>query len=54
VAIAAAKAPAQLGDSMQRLVRMVEQGRCPGDDFADQVIEHGLAPTVGRLAQGEL
>lgn len=54
VAIAAAKAPAELGDSMQRLVSMVEQGRCPGDDFADQVIEHGLAPTVRRLAQGEL
>ncbi|OBK33545.1 ergothioneine biosynthesis glutamate--cysteine ligase EgtA [Mycobacterium sp. 1165196.3] len=54
VAIAAAKAPAELGDSMQRLVRMVEQGRCPGDDFADQVIEHGLAATVRLLAQGEL
>lgn len=54
VALAAAKAPAELGESMQRLVRLVEQGRCPGDDFADQVIEHGLTPTVGRLAQGEL
>jgi glutamate--cysteine ligase len=38
---------------MQRLVRLVDQGRCPGDEFSDQVIEHGLAPTVARLAQGE-
>ena len=52
-AVAAAKAPAELGDSMQRLVRFVDQGRCPGDEFSDQVIEHGLAPTVARLAQGE-
>ena len=54
LAVAAAKAPAELGDSMQRLVRLVDQGRCPGDEFSDQVIEHGLAPTVARLAQGEL
>ena len=54
VAVAAEKAPAELGESMQRLVRSVDQGRCPGDDFADEVIEHGIAPVVARLAQGGL
>ncbi|MBV8789876.1 MAG: ergothioneine biosynthesis glutamate--cysteine ligase EgtA [Mycobacterium sp.] len=54
VAVAAERAPAEIGESMQRLVRSVEQGRCPGDDFADEVIEHGIAPTVARLAQGGL
>ena len=46
--------PAELDDAMQRLLRNVEQGRCPGDDFSDQVIEHGIAPTVARLARGGL
>lgn len=57
VAIAAEKAPAELGDAMQRLVGLVEQGRCPGDEFADRVIEHGVAAEVSRAArpaQGEL
>lgn len=54
VAVAAEKAPAELSEPMQRLIRYVEQGRCPGDDFSDQVIEHGLARTVTRLAQGGL
>ncbi len=54
VAVAAEKAPAELRDPIQRLVRSVERGRCPGDDFADQVIEHGIAPMVARLAQGGL
>ena len=52
VAVAAEKAPAELTDAMQLLVSGVEQGRCPGDDFSDQVIEHGIAPVVARLAQG--
>jgi glutamate--cysteine ligase len=51
VAVAAERAPAGLGDSMQRLVRGVEQGRCPGDDFSDQVIEHGIAATVSEAAR---
>jgi glutamate--cysteine ligase len=54
VAVAAEKAPAELTDAMQRLIRNVEQGRCPGDDFSDQVIERGIAPAVARLAQGGL
>jgi glutamate--cysteine ligase len=52
VAAAAERAPAELTDAMQRLIRRVEQGRCPGDDFSDQVIEHGIAATVAKLAQG--
>ena len=51
VAVAAEKAPAELNDAMERLVRCVEKGRCPGDDFADQVIEHGIAAEVSRVAQ---
>ncbi len=58
VALAAERLPdtrgAQLADSMRRLVALVEQGRCPGDDFADQVIELGIAPTVARLARGKV
>jgi glutamate--cysteine ligase len=57
VAVAAANAPTELTEAMQRLIRTVEQGRCPGDDFADQVIEHGVAATVSaaaRLDQGGL
>ena len=57
VAVAAEMAPAELTGSMDRLVRAVEQGRCPGDCFSDQVIEHGIAATVSdaaRLARGGL
>jgi glutamate--cysteine ligase len=54
VAVAAEKAPAELSDTVERLVRSVEQGRCPGDDFSDQVIDHGIAATVAQLAQGGL
>jgi len=54
VAVAAEKAPAELSDTVERLVRSVEQGRCPGDDFSDQVIDHGIAAKVAQLAQGGL
>lgn len=53
VAAAAQRAPVELTETMQRLVSNVERGRCPGDDFADQVIEHGITPAVARLARGE-
>ncbi|ORV90720.1 ergothioneine biosynthesis glutamate--cysteine ligase EgtA [Mycobacterium interjectum] len=52
MAIAAERAPAQLTESMQLLASGVERGRCPGDDFSDRVIEHGIAPVVARMAQG--
>jgi glutamate--cysteine ligase len=51
VAAAAEHAPAELTDAMQRLIRNVEQGRCPGDDFSDQVIEHGIAAEISRVAR---
>ncbi len=54
VAAAAERVPAELEESMQQLVRSVEQGRCPADDFSDRVVEHGIAPAVTQLAQGEL
>src|SRR5438132_1288157 len=42
LAAAAEQAPAELTDAMARLIRCVERGRCPGDEFSDQVIEHGI------------
>jgi glutamate--cysteine ligase len=54
VAAAAERVPAPLKDAMQQLVEAVERGHCPADDFSDRVIAHGIAPTVSRLAQGEL
>ncbi|MDI3313481.1 MAG: ergothioneine biosynthesis glutamate--cysteine ligase EgtA [Mycobacterium sp.] len=49
---AAARAPAELSETMHRLVCTVERGRCPADEFARQAITHGVAPAVTRLAQG--
>jgi glutamate--cysteine ligase len=37
---------------MANLLAQVEQGRCPADDFADQVVDHGLAPAVSQLVKG--
>ncbi|BBX75800.1 ergothioneine biosynthesis glutamate--cysteine ligase EgtA [Mycobacterium shinjukuense] len=54
LAIAARRVPAELADPMHRLLDDVERGRCPADDFSDRVIEHGIAPTVTRLARGGL
>ena len=51
VMVAADRAPAELTDGMDRLVRAVEQGRCPGDRFSERVIEHGIAATVSDAAQ---
>lgn len=54
VQTAAERAPAVLAESMDLLVRSVEQGRCPADDFADRAVTHGIAGAVTQLAQGEL
>ncbi|MEO3758510.1 ergothioneine biosynthesis glutamate--cysteine ligase EgtA [Mycobacterium sp. B14F4] len=51
---AAERAPAELEESMQQLVRSVDQGRSPADDFADRVVTYGIAPAVAQLAQGEM
>lgn len=53
VQAAAERAPAELEESMQQLMRSVEQGRSPADDFSDRVVKHGIAPAVIELAQGE-
>jgi glutamate--cysteine ligase len=50
---AAERAPAELQESMQQLVRSVEQGRCPADDFADRAVRYGISPAVSQLAKGE-
>jgi glutamate--cysteine ligase len=53
VRAAAERAPAEVEESMQRLVRSVEQGRSPADDFSDRVVRNGIATAVTELAQGE-
>ena len=53
VAIAAERAPAGLDEGMRRLADAVAQGRCPADEFADRVVESGIAATVTALALGE-
>jgi glutamate--cysteine ligase len=54
VQTAADRAPAELEESMQRLVCSVEQGRCPADDFSDRAVKYGIGPAVSQLARGEL
>jgi glutamate--cysteine ligase len=51
---AADRAPAGVEESMGLLVRSVEQGRCPADDFADRAVSYGIAGAVTQLARGEL
>jgi glutamate--cysteine ligase len=53
VAVAAERVPAGLEEPMQRLVAAVERGRCPADDFSDQVIANGVEAAVSKLALGE-
>ena len=52
VQTAAERAPAELRESMRQLVRSVEQGRCPADDFSDRAVRYGIASAVSQLAQG--
>ena len=54
VQTAAERAPAELQESMQQLVRSVEKGRCPADDFSDRAVKYGIATAITQLAQGEL
>jgi glutamate--cysteine ligase len=53
VAAAAERVPPGLDEAMQRLVAAVERGRCPADEFSDQVIGNGIDPTVSKLALGD-
>jgi glutamate--cysteine ligase len=52
VQAAAERAPAALQESMARLMRSVEQGRAPADEFSDRVVRNGIATAVTELAQG--
>jgi glutamate--cysteine ligase len=54
VQAAAERAPVELQESMGSLVRSVEQGRCPADDFADRAVKYGIGPAVSQLARGEM
>jgi glutamate--cysteine ligase len=47
------RVPAALQDSMQRLVRIVEEAGCPGDEFAEQTIRNGLVQAVTARAKGD-
>jgi glutamate--cysteine ligase len=53
VQTAAERAPAQLVESMAQLMRSVEKGRCPADDFSDRAVKHGIGTAITQLAQGE-
>lgn len=54
VEAAAERVPAEFEESMSLLVRSVEQGRSPADDFADRAVKYGIADAVNQLARGEL
>ena len=54
VRAAAERAPVGIEESMGLLVRSVDQGRSPADDFADRAVRYGIAKAVTQLAQGEL
>ncbi|OBJ46428.1 ergothioneine biosynthesis glutamate--cysteine ligase EgtA [Mycolicibacterium mucogenicum] len=50
VEAAAEVAPADVADSMDRLLRQVRQGRSAADDFADRVVAHGIDSAITGLA----
>jgi glutamate--cysteine ligase len=53
VQAAADVAPADVADSMDRLLRRVTQGRSAADDFADQVVAHGIDSAITGLAHDD-
>jgi len=53
VTAAAEHAPAELTDAMAGLLADVEAGRCPGDDFSDRVVEHGIPTALTQLARSQ-
>ena len=46
--------PGALQDSMRELVRIVEEGSCPGEAFSERVIRYGVPSAVTQLARGEV
>jgi glutamate--cysteine ligase len=53
VQLAAERAPAELTESMDRLLRSVESGRCPADDVAERARQVGIDAAVAELVKGE-
>jgi glutamate--cysteine ligase len=53
VQAAAERVPPALQDSMQRLIRIVEDASSPGEEFAQRVIGCGVIQAVNQLARGE-
>jgi glutamate--cysteine ligase len=53
VQAAADVAPADVADSMDRLLRQVTQGRSAADDFADRVVAHGIDSAITGLASDD-
>jgi glutamate--cysteine ligase len=53
VQLVADRAPASLRDGMDRLVGLVERGRCPADDVTDEATRTGTAAMVSRLARSQ-
>jgi glutamate--cysteine ligase len=54
VEAAAERAPSGIEESMALLVRSVERGRSPADDFADRAVTYGIDHAVTQMARGEL
>jgi len=50
VEAAAEAAPADVADSMDRLLRQIRKGRSAADDFADRVVAHGIDSAITGLA----
>ncbi|MCH9733796.1 MAG: ergothioneine biosynthesis glutamate--cysteine ligase EgtA [Actinomycetia bacterium] len=50
----AERATPEIEESMGLLLRSVELGRSPADDFADKAVKHGIDGAVAQLAQGQL
>lgn len=53
VSAAVQRVPAELSDAMSLLVRNVERGRCPADDFAESAIARGIDDAVLRYVKAE-
>jgi glutamate--cysteine ligase len=54
LALANELTPPELADSMGLLTRMIECGRCPGDDFSEHAVRNGIEAAVAGLAKGAL
>jgi glutamate--cysteine ligase len=53
VEVAAEAAPADLRPAADALLQRVQRGRSAADDFADLVVERGIASTITEFAEGQ-